>query len=661
MFKRVLIANRGEIACRVARTCRALGVEYAVVYTDADVSSPHLEGAAAAVRIGAGPAAQSYLDGERIIAAALESNCDAVHPGYGFLSENSGFASAVAAAGLTFVGPRPETIAALGDKARAKALMQDAGVPVVPGGGDASDEPEAVEAMVRSVGLPVLLKPSAGGGGKGMQVVRVLDGLRDAVTSAIRVARNSFGDGRLIVERYIEQPRHVEVQVFGDSQGQVVHLFERECSLQRRHQKVVEEAPAPCLPEDVRQQLVEAAVRGARSLGYLNAGTFEFILGKDQRFYFLEVNTRLQVEHPVTECITGLDLVEWQLRVASGEPLPLQQDEIRAKGHAVECRLYAEDPARDFRPSPGAVGAVRWPEGVRVEAGIASGGMVPPYYDPMVAKLVTSAATRDEAMARMRTALDATALLGLTTNIGYLQRVLADTGVHAGDVHTRYLDDHAQRFALRGNTASAAACAAVLTLPATGVQDLCGTWEGIGLVDRACLEPDAPLGRWHLLLEGVMHSCALQSRTPGGFRMEVDGVPCEVWEEHKAEGVGGSRHGRVGRVGWSAIERAGLWELQVQGDRFTAESARRRTFDEEAAAGLAVAPMSGTVSALPVREGQQVQAGEILAVVEAMKMEHAVVARQAGTVRSIRFAVGDSVKEGELVVDVATADELSPA
>jgi len=657
MFKRVLIANRGEIACRVARTCRALGVEYVAVFTDADAKSPHLEGATAVVNIGAGPAMQSYLDGERIIAAALTSGCDAVHPGYGFLSENSTFAAAVAAAGVTFVGPRPETISALGDKARAKALMSEAGVPVVPGAGDASDEPETVGQMVKSVGLPVLLKPSAGGGGKGMHVLTEATGLREAVASAIRVARSSFGDGRLIVERYIEQPRHIEVQVFGDSQGNVVHLYERECSLQRRHQKVVEEAPAPRLPADVRQRLVEAAVQGARSIRYLNAGTFEFIVGKDFQFYFLEVNTRLQVEHPVTECVTGLDLVEWQLRVASGEPLPLSQDSIRCDGHAVECRIYAEDPSDGFKPAPGRVDEVRWPSNVRVEAGVVRGGAVPPYYDPMVAKLVAHAGTRDEALDRLRNGLGETVLLGLTTNIGYLRRVLADTGVRAAAVHTCYLDEHGERFAKRGSTASAVACGAVADL---SVASASSPWSGSaehGLLDRRSLDPSAPLGRAHMWVDGDMLSVAIQASVQDGWRMEVGG---DVRNVHVAEVVNGVWQGATGQSPWVAGRRGSLWEVQLDGDRFTLLPAHARSFDDEVVAGAAVAPLSGTVSVLPVSVGDRVEAGDVLAIIEAMKMEHSVVASFGGTVRSIAFAVGDSVKAGELIVDVEV-DELQPA
>jgi propionyl-CoA carboxylase alpha chain/3-methylcrotonyl-CoA carboxylase alpha subunit len=646
MFKRVLIANRGEIAGRIARTCRAMSIEYVAVYTDVDAAAPHLGGAVARVRIGAGPAAQSYLDIERMVTVACETGCDAVHPGYGFLSENSRFAAAVAAAGLTFVGPKPETISALGDKARAKALMEAAHVPVVPGGGDASDDLDSVAEMVCRVGFPALLKASAGGGGKGMRVIVDATEVREAVASAIRVARSSFGDGRLIVERFIEQPRHIEVQVFGDSHGNVVHLFERECSLQRRHQKVVEEAPAPGLPAPVRSRLVEAAVRGARSVGYLNAGTFEFIVARDLQFYFLEVNTRLQVEHPVTESVTGLDMVEWQLRVAAGETLPLAQEQICCDGHAVECRIYAEDPVHDFRPSPGEVGAVRWPRQVRVEAGIAAGGAVPPFYDPMVAKLVAHAPSRETALASMVAALGDTALVGLTTNIGYLRRVLGDAGVRAAQVHTRYLDEHGSRFTAHGGVAQAVACAATIGPPsATALHP----WASAHVADRASLDPQAPLGRVHLW-SGEQHlSAALQARTADGWHVSVEG---DSWHTAAVQDSDGLHQGSIGAGTWFAQWRQGVWELQVDGDRFALQPARTRRFGEVATAGLAVAPMSGTIAALPVAAGERVAEGDTVAVVEAMKMEHRVVAAREGTVRALAFRIGDTVKAGELIVDI---------
>ncbi|RYY62933.1 MAG: carbamoyl-phosphate synthase subunit L, partial [Comamonadaceae bacterium] len=367
--------------------------------------------------------------------------------------------------------------------------------------------------------------------------------LDDAVASAIRVARSSFGDGRLIVERFIEQPRHIEVQVFGDAHGNVVHLFERECSLQRRHQKVVEEAPAPGLPADVRRRLVDAAVRGARSVGYLNAGTFEFIVGRDLQFYFLEVNTRLQVEHPVTECVTGLDLVAWQLRVAAGEALPLRQEQLQCNGHAVECRIYAEDPARDFMPAPGAVDVARWPGGLRVEAGIGSGGRVPPFYDPMVAKLVAHGPDRASALATLDQGLRETLLLGLTTNVGYLRRVLADPGVKMAQVHTRYLDDHAPRFVAAGGEARAVACAAILGVGRAAADHPWTAGGSHGLADRASLDPQAPLGRVHLWLGEAAWQGTLQARTLHGFRVGVAG---EAWEVEGKPDASGLWTGSVG-------------------------------------------------------------------------------------------------------------------
>lgn len=653
MFRRILIANRGEIACRIARTCRAMGVEYVAIYTDADAGALHLEGAAASVRIGAGPAAQSYLDGALIIRTACETGCDAVHPGYGFLSENSDFAAKVTAAGLIFIGPKAKTIAELGDKARAKALMKAAGVPVVPGGEGASDQLGVIEAMARSVGLPILLKPSAGGGGKGMQVVTSFAQLDDAVASAIRVARNSFGDGRLIVERYIEQPRHIEVQIFGDTRGNVVHLFERECSLQRRHQKVVEEAPAPNLPEAVRRRLIEAAVRGARSVGYLNAGTFEFIVEGNQQFYFLEVNTRLQVEHPVTECVTGLDLVEWQLRVAAGEALPLQQEKIVCNGHAIECRIYAEDPARDFMPAPGSVGTVRWPDGIRVEAGVSSGGIVPSFYDPMVAKLVAYGLERKATLAKLNAALEETVLLGLTTNIGYLRRVLSDPGVGLAQVHTRYLDEHAMRFALVAGEARAAACAAVLDIAPHDGRHPWAVTDSQGPMDRISLDSQAPLGMVYLWFGDTLWQCTLQARISSSFRVRAAGASWEVVGEQDAAGMW---TGRVDSASWFAQWGDSVWELQVDGDRFAFQPARSRLFDDADPSGAAVAPMSGTVAAIAVAVGEPVRHGDPVAVVEAMKMEHSVLAAVDGTVRAILFRVGDAVKGGELIIDIAGID-----
>ena len=436
-IRRVLIANRGEIAARVARTCRRLGIEFVAVYSDADAHAPYLSDATAAVALGNPLAVESYLNAGKIIAAAIDTGCDAIHPGYGFLSENAGFARDVARAGLTFIGPNPDTIESLGDKARAKALMQSAGVPTVPGTSEASEDLARIGELAEAAGYPVLLKPTAGGGGKGMQIVRAAADLPEAAAQAIRLGRANFKDGRLLVERYVERPRHIEVQVFGDTHGNAVHLFERECSLQRRHQKVVEEAPADGLAPATRAALLDAAVRGARAVGYVNAGTFEFIVDSAGDFFFLEVNTRLQVEHPVTEEITGIDLVEWQLRVAAGEPLPLLQKDITASGHAIECRLYAEDPGREFAPCAGSITHLVWPHAARVETGVRAGLAISTFYDPMIAKLVVHATRRDAAIDSMLAALRQTAVLGLTTNIGFLVKVLDDVAVRRNDIPRR--------------------------------------------------------------------------------------------------------------------------------------------------------------------------------------------------------------------------------
>lgn len=650
MFKRILIANRGEIACRIARTCRRLGVEYVAVYSLPDADAAHLRGAVRAVLLGAGAAADSYLNVAKLLQAARETACEAVHPGYGFLSENSDFAGAVEAAGMAFIGPAPATIAALGDKARAKALMRAAGVPVVPGTDDASDDPADIAALARAIELPILLKPSAGGGGKGMQIITRHDDLPRIIESAIRVARNSFGDGRMIVERYIEEPRHIEVQVFGDGRGNVVHLYERECSLQRRHQKVIEEAPAPRLPEQARQRLLEAAVQGARSLNYRNAGTFEFIVDRDFNSYFLEVNTRLQVEHPVTEAVTGLDLVEWQLRVAAGQDLPLAQSDIACRGHAVEAWIYAEDPANDFRPAPGTVTRARWPVGLRVDAGLDGCGEVPPFYDPMVAKIIASAVDRPAALAALKAGLGRTALLGVPSNVGYLLRLLDDPAVQAGEVHTRYLDER-KALQMPCSRGAATAVGAALSLPARAHRAspwLAGTpW---GAADRRFLDPGAPFGAVHFLLDAEPAWAALREIEKGNVRANHEGKSWSVSSDD--DGAGGSVDGWR----WDACPAEDGWHLQVAGDHYTLRPIPQGRDGSAQAAGAATAPMSGVIAAVAVRQGDRVRPGDILAVIEAMKMEYSIVADVEGSVAFLRYGPGDSVREGELIADIVQDD-----
>jgi acetyl-CoA carboxylase biotin carboxylase subunit len=444
VLQSVLIANRGEIARRVIRGCRALGVRTVAVYSEADAGWPHVADADEAVLIGPAPARESYLDGERILEAARRTNAQAVHPGYGFLSENWRFAQACEAAALIFVGPPGQVIQRMGDKVGARRLMAGVGVPVVPGSDGPVDSAEAAREIAGRIGYPVMIKAAAGGGGIGMLRVKDEAGLAAAFASAQRRAQSAFGSGALFVERFLEAPRHVEVQVFGDGGGRVVHLHERECSIQRRHQKLVEESPAPNLSAVLKARLTEAAVAGARAVGYVNAGTMEFIVQGDE-FYFLEMNTRLQVEHPVTEEVTGLDLVAAQLRVASGEPLPWTQEQVAQRGASIECRIYAEDPAKGFMPSPGRITRLVLPEGsgVRVECGVTEGVEVTVHYDPLLAKLITSGRTRDEAIARMSAALGDFVVEGVKTAIPFQQRVMQSAAFRAGAVHTQMVEQGA--------------------------------------------------------------------------------------------------------------------------------------------------------------------------------------------------------------------------
>ena len=649
MFKRILIANRGEIARRVARTCKRMGIDYVAVHSDADREAPHLQGAVARMHIGPAPAGQSYLDGNALIRAALSSGCEAVHPGYGFLSENAGFAAAVEAAGLAFIGPAPATIDAMGDKAMAKTLLARAGVPVVPGSTDASDDPALIAALLADVGYPALLKPVAGGGGKGMMVIEGGDG-RGAIESAVRTARAAFGDGRLLVERFLRNPRHIEVQVFGDGRGEVVHLFERECSLQRRHQKIVEEAPAVMLHPQLRDALVEAAVRGARAISYRNAGTFEFIVDEDGAFFFLEVNTRLQVEHPVTEAITGLDLVEWQLRIAAGEPLPLSQDEIRSAGHAVECRIYAEEPAAGFRPAPGRVAKLRWPEGVRVESAIEEGTAVPPDYDPMIAKLIVHADDRTAAIADMQAAIEATAIIGLTTNLGFLRGLMGAPEVIAGEASTGFIDDALPRLLddPPGGDALAAAAAAVAFSAMPDCRAAHSPWQAARPHDRATLDADAPLGRMALVDGNEMRIARLRMIDGAGALVVVDdSAELRTVSLHRNDDF---LEGSVGGRRWYALVDADAVDMALAGMRFRFERRPAASQMTDAAADGATAQMPGIVVALGAAVGETVSRGQVLAVVEAMKFENPVTAPRAGTVAEITCAVGEQVRAGQVLV-----------
>ncbi|MFE1592674.1 acetyl/propionyl/methylcrotonyl-CoA carboxylase subunit alpha [Nocardia sp. NPDC058705] len=647
MISRLLIANRGEIAARIARTCDRLGIEYVTVSVAADraltyhasavttVSLPERDGrAAAATGADTSPGsdrpetatAGGYLDIDALIRAASETGCDAVHPGYGFLSENADFARAVRAAGLVFVGPSSRVIETMADKSSARQVMAEAGVPVLPGTVRASEELDALVGVAATIGYPLIVKPAGGGGGKGMSVVRSAAGLREALASASRTATAAFADGRLHLERYVERARHIEVQVFGDEFGGAVHLFDRDCSLQRRHQKVIEEAPAPRIPDAVRAAMFEAAVQGTKALQYVGAGTFEFLL-VGAEFFFIEMNTRLQVEHTVTEEITGVDLVEWQLRVAAGEPLPADQADIAYSGASVQVRMYAEDPFRSFLPCPGELEVTHWPD-VRVERAFDRYLDVTGGFDPMIAKLVATGATRDEALTVARRACEDLRLQGISTNLGFVARVLAAPIVAAVEHDTAYLDriDPVVEFA-DPDELSALAVAAAHTAP-----DRATPWStGAPGGDRAWLDPvGRDLGSLDLSVDGRAFTVWVSGYDGDAVLVRADVAP-------KIEtGVAARRTTRdtitVGSIP-CVVRRAGEgWICQVAGVSRQVRYAEYRSLGTTASDPEIRSPMPGTLVRLHVESGNPVEKGQLLGVVEAMKLEHELTATHAGIV-----------------------------
>ncbi|MCD1572071.1 ATP-binding protein [Agromyces mediolanus] len=629
-FDRVLVANRGEIAVRVIRTLQRLGIEAVAVYSDADLDAPHVALADRAVRIGPAPAAESYLDPERLVRAAVESGAEAVHPGYGFLSEHAGFARACADAGLVFIGPGERALDVMGDKIRAKRHVAESGVPVVPGVADPSLDDAALLEAAEAVGYPILVKPSAGGGGKGMQLARDRRELAEALPTARRVASAAFGDDTLLLERFIERPRHIEVQVLADAHGAVVHLGERECSLQRRHQKVIEEAPSALLDEATRERIGLAACEAARSVDYRGAGTVEFLVSDAApgEFFFIEMNTRLQVEHPVTELVTGVDLVEQQLRIAAGEPLGLSQDALRLDGHAIEARLYAERPADGFLPAtdPVLVWRPAGGDGVRIDAGLRAGQEITAHYDPMLAKLIAWGPDRATALERLRAAIDETVVLGVETNLEYLGELLDDPEVRAARLHTGLID---QRQAPAAAPPSAAALAAATALAEDEA--------------RAAAGPDAHAWQRE---RGWRASEPAQSGEASAARAEPDVVAVRapdgaIWVH---------ADGRAQRI--------------VPVDRRTALERRLAAAERGGAADPVLrAPMPGTVTAVLVRDGDAVEAGAAILAIEAMKMEHRVVAPFAGVAR-VSVAVGAQVSREQAVAAVephaADATDAAP-
>ncbi|MGM1062929.1 biotin carboxylase N-terminal domain-containing protein [Saccharothrix sp. Mg75] len=626
MFESVLVANRGEIAVRVIRALRSLGIRSVAVHSDADADALHVRLADEAVRLGPAAARESYLSVERVVEAALSTGARAVHPGYGFLAENAEFARACEKAGLVFIGPPAEAIEAMGDKIRAKLTVAAAGVPVVPGRTEAGMTDDDLVGAAGEVGFPVLLKPSAGGGGKGMRLVRDPGGLRDAIESARREARGSFGDDTLLVERFIGNPRHVEIQVLADAHGGVVHLGERECSLQRRHQKIIEEAPSPLLTPEVREAMGRAAVEAARSVGYVGAGTVEFIVdGSSGEYYFMEMNTRLQVEHPVTELVTGVDLVEQQLRVAAGEPLGFTSVELT--GHAVEARVYAEDPARGFLPTGGTVLLLEEPADVRVDSALRVGLTVGSDYDPMLAKVIAHGATRAEALRRLHAALGRFTLLGVTTNVPFLRALLTDPDVRAGDLDTGLVErklDSLVAVERPDEVPAAAALERQLSLRGDG-DDPWARADGWRLGEHAWT-------RW--LIDGV------EVRVRGDEVSVAGGAPARY-----AVRVDGDRLVVGGRSYAMARDGDVLW-LGRDGHAWALTETRPSEVAASGAAGRGgpvTSPMPGTVLVARAERGDEVAAGQALFVVEAMKMEHTVTSPVAGVLTEVHVREGQQV------------------
>ena len=639
MFTSLLIANRGEIAARVIRTAKRLGIRTVAVFSDADADAVHVHQADSAFRIGPAPAAESYLRGEAIIEVARRAGAEAIHPGYGFLSENAGFARAVEAAGIAFVGPKPETIEVMGSKAEAKRLMKEAAVPLAPGYEGEDQATATIQAEADRIGYPVLLKAAAGGGGKGMRIVREAAGLRGELESAKREAMSAFGDDRFIVEKYLDAARHLEVQVFGDGRGEAVHLFERDCSVQRRYQKVIEEAPAPKLPAEVRERLLAAGVQAARAVDYRGAGTVEFLYDSADGVYFMEMNTRLQVEHPVTELVTGTDLVEWQLRVAAGEGLPKRQSEIACEGHAVEGRLYAEDAERGYLPSTGTLTKLSLPRGrgVRIDSGVRQGGAVTPHYDPMIAKVIAHGPDRAAACARLADALGKVRIEGVTANAGFLRRIVTHPAFLEGGVTTKFLDAEGAGVTEAPDVPPALAALAAL-------------WRHLSAGPGFRLNLPRTV---HAAFDGG--KVTLKEDAPGGWSGEAMGdtvnlARVRITDRGASALIGEARvEARIGRTATGlAITAGGERHALTLSDPL----ARKGTAAD--AAGL-LSPMPATVTGVMVAEGDAVTAGTPLVTIEAMKMEHVIKAPSDGRITNVPYAKGDSVKEGAALVGFEAA------
>ena len=665
MFNKILIANRGEIACRVIKTAHRMGVKTVAVYSEADAGARHVRLADEAVLIGPAPALESYLSIDRIIAAAKQTGAEAIHPGYGFLSENELFCEACEREGIVFIGPPVSAIHAMGSKSEAKKLMEKAGVPLTPGYHGDRQEPDHLKLQADAIGYPVLIKAAAGGGGKGMRVVEQGRDFLDALASCKREAASSFGSDHVLIEKYLTRSRHIEIQIFGDSHGNYAYLFERDCSVQRRHQKVLEEAPAPGMTPERRAAMGKAAVDAARAVGYVGAGTVEFIANQDGTFYFMEMNTRLQVEHPVTEMITGLDLVEWQLLVASGEVLPLSQEQLTINGHALEARIYAEDPTKGFLPSIGRLVHLVPPEEglhVRVDSGVEEGDEITPYYDPMIAKLIVWDVSRDRALARMLQALAEYRVVGVANNIEFLSRLVACPSFFNADLDTGLIEREKDGlFPVQTEPPRKAWLTLVLA-------ELLRERAQAARVSRKHSEPDSP---WHLRdgwrlnagakrtlifrIGEVQKIFQITSRS-GGFDIEFDGVSSSVNGSLDPRGLLRAELDGV-RITSTVVVAGERRHVFVQGRtwQFSAVDPLHFSGEGGGAEGSLLAPMPGAVIALIAVEGAKVEKGTPLLILEAMKMEHTITAPASGTVKRFCFRVGDQVGDGDELVEFEVA------